>query len=418
MINFPSSIDALTNPASTDPVSNPSHATQHANANDAIEALEAKVGANSSAVTTSHDYKLSGVTGSDKAASLAGTEALTGETINGLTPTALATGFTLAGGTTSKTLTVPLDATVSGTNTGDQTLSDATISTTDITTNDVSTSKHGFAPKAPNDSTKFLRGDGTWAVPASGSSSTVVYAIVNSQVNVSSIGSTYTDAAGNTYGETGSQTRLTMPALPTLRVVVLRISWHVNAGTGTRELYNVTDGSSLSTGTTTSTTEVVAAALPSAAASNAGDSITIRLKNSGAGNTVTIDDGGMMEGDYDFNLTSTGHKAVQTSTGEVWTAGYPSSYSIGLLRALSTATATFQFGTKSNVISISNPNYTNVGATFGTTEANTVITRTPTVKLYSQGGSGAYGVLDMNVSALSANGYGAVVSLQLSADNI
>ena len=50
-------------------------------------------------------------------------------------------------------------------------VTDANMTTTDITTNDVSTSKHGFAPKAPNDTTKFLRGDGTWAVPASGSSS-------------------------------------------------------------------------------------------------------------------------------------------------------------------------------------------------------------------------------------------------------
>ncbi len=40
--------------------------------------------------------------------------------------------------------------------------SDATISTSDITTNDVSITKHGFAPKAPNDTAKFLRGDGTW----------------------------------------------------------------------------------------------------------------------------------------------------------------------------------------------------------------------------------------------------------------
>lgn len=35
----------------------------------------------------------------------------------------------------------------------------------DNTTNDVSTTKHGYAPKAPNDTTKFLRGDATWAVP-------------------------------------------------------------------------------------------------------------------------------------------------------------------------------------------------------------------------------------------------------------
>jgi hypothetical protein len=48
--------------------------------------------------------------------------ALTGKTYNALTLTASAVGFTVAGGTTSKTLTVPLDATVSGTNTGDQTI--------------------------------------------------------------------------------------------------------------------------------------------------------------------------------------------------------------------------------------------------------------------------------------------------------
>lgn len=57
-INFPTSIDSLTNPNTTDPQNNPSHAGQHSDANDAIEALEAKVGANGSAVTTSHDYKI------------------------------------------------------------------------------------------------------------------------------------------------------------------------------------------------------------------------------------------------------------------------------------------------------------------------------------------------------------------------
>ena len=59
--------------------------------------------------------------------------------------------------------------TASGTNTGDQTISDATISTTDITTNNVSITKHGFVPKAPNNTTTFLRGDATWAVPSGGS---------------------------------------------------------------------------------------------------------------------------------------------------------------------------------------------------------------------------------------------------------
>ena len=35
----------------------------------------------------------------------------------------------------------------------------------DNTTNDVSITKHGYTPKAPNDTAKFLRGDGTWATP-------------------------------------------------------------------------------------------------------------------------------------------------------------------------------------------------------------------------------------------------------------
>lgn len=57
-INFPTSLDSLTNPTSTDPQTLPSHSAQHDNVNDAVEALEAKVGVNSSAVTTSLDYKV------------------------------------------------------------------------------------------------------------------------------------------------------------------------------------------------------------------------------------------------------------------------------------------------------------------------------------------------------------------------
>ncbi len=48
--------------------------------------------------------------------------AITPSTVNALTLASQSIGFTIAGGTTSKTLTVPLSATVSGTNTGDQTI--------------------------------------------------------------------------------------------------------------------------------------------------------------------------------------------------------------------------------------------------------------------------------------------------------
>lgn len=82
MINYPTSLDTLSNPVGTDKVNNANaalvHSTQHSNANDAIEALEAKVGINGSAVTTSHDYKLSEVTSTAKAVSTAGDQSIAG----------------------------------------------------------------------------------------------------------------------------------------------------------------------------------------------------------------------------------------------------------------------------------------------------------------------------------------------------
>ncbi len=58
--NFPSSLDTLTNPTVSDYLNSTTvpHATQHADLNDAVEALEAKVGVDSSAVATSLDYKV------------------------------------------------------------------------------------------------------------------------------------------------------------------------------------------------------------------------------------------------------------------------------------------------------------------------------------------------------------------------
>jgi len=56
--NFPTSLDVLTNPTAGSSVASPSHSQQHSDANDAIEALEAKVGADNSTVTTSLDYRV------------------------------------------------------------------------------------------------------------------------------------------------------------------------------------------------------------------------------------------------------------------------------------------------------------------------------------------------------------------------
>lgn len=61
MITYPTNLDILVNPVSTDTLNNPSHADQHINSNDAIEALEAKVGIDGSAVTASLDYKVTDI---------------------------------------------------------------------------------------------------------------------------------------------------------------------------------------------------------------------------------------------------------------------------------------------------------------------------------------------------------------------
>lgn len=57
--NFPAALDSLVNPAGTDSVATVDHAAQHTNANDAIEALEVRVGITGSADTSSITYRLS-----------------------------------------------------------------------------------------------------------------------------------------------------------------------------------------------------------------------------------------------------------------------------------------------------------------------------------------------------------------------
>jgi hypothetical protein len=70
--SFPSSQDSFTNPTSSDTLDSPDHAAQHTDVNDAVEALQAKVGVDSSAVTTSHDYKIAQLEGKSPTITLAG----------------------------------------------------------------------------------------------------------------------------------------------------------------------------------------------------------------------------------------------------------------------------------------------------------------------------------------------------------
>lgn len=71
---------------------------------------------------------------------------------------------------TSPTLVTPILGTpTSGTLTNCTGYTEANLSISDITTNNVSITQHGFAPKAPNDGTKYLDGTGAYSVPVGSS---------------------------------------------------------------------------------------------------------------------------------------------------------------------------------------------------------------------------------------------------------
>jgi len=106
--NFPGSLDAFTNPSSSDTLDNPPHDQQHADVNDAVEALQAKVGVDGSAVTDSLDYKVENFTnklGSGSAVrtfgTFAGGEVLQAAELNTVLPACMlpSTSVTLTTGT-------------------------------------------------------------------------------------------------------------------------------------------------------------------------------------------------------------------------------------------------------------------------------------------------------------------------------
>lgn len=219
-IEYPTNLDALSNPSSGDALNSPSHADQHSNANDAIEALEAKVGVNSSAVTTSHDYKLGEVTGSDKAVGKTSTQTLT-----------------------NKTLTNPI-INLSSNATGDMYYrkSDGTLERLLIgATNNIIQVSAGGVPEwvaNPSGSAKVnvqtFTSSGTWTKPT-GAKSVSVVVIGGGGSGASGDCRAYTTnsiAAGGGGGGGGSITTDTFPASLLTGTVAVTVGAEVNGGAG------------------------------------------------------------------------------------------------------------------------------------------------------------------------------------------
>ena len=121
MANFPTNLDTIKKDWANDSPVKDTHPSEHNLVAESVEALEAKVGVDGSAITTTHDYKLSSVTGSNKSSTLAGTETLT-----------------------NKTLTTPVIATIS--NSGTVTLPTGTNTLVGRSTTDTLTNKTLISP--------------------------------------------------------------------------------------------------------------------------------------------------------------------------------------------------------------------------------------------------------------------------------
>jgi|DEB0MinimDraft_6_1074348.scaffolds.fasta_scaffold90646_2 hypothetical protein len=123
-INFPTSLDVFTDPTASDQLNLPSHSGQHTDLNNAVEALEAKVGADGSAVTTSHDYKIAqleaGATGGKILQVVSTTKTDTFSASVSAGGTVDITGLTATITPTSASSTILVYATVHGSNSSTQ----------------------------------------------------------------------------------------------------------------------------------------------------------------------------------------------------------------------------------------------------------------------------------------------------------
>lgn len=107
-------------------------------------------------------------------------------------------------------------------------VAEANLTLADNTTADVSITAHGFVPKAPNDTAKFLRGDATWAVAR-------IVQVVNTQTGAMATGTTAIPGDNTKPQITEGDQYMTLEITPTsatnkLLVDVVWIGTNTNAG--------------------------------------------------------------------------------------------------------------------------------------------------------------------------------------------
>jgi hypothetical protein len=102
-INFPTSLDNFTNPTSGNTLDSPSHSQQHSDANDALEALEAKLGVGASPAASATANQVLNI-------SSAGTSAWT-STLNNLVLVSPEENFTVSATAASGTVALNMKTT-------------------------------------------------------------------------------------------------------------------------------------------------------------------------------------------------------------------------------------------------------------------------------------------------------------------
>lgn len=197
--NFPTSLDTFSNPGAGSSITSPSHATQHSDANDAIEAVEAKLGTGASTPASSKFLVGTG----------AGASAWTKDV-----PTGTVVGTSDVQTLTNKTLTSP-------------TINTATIVNPTITTDSISeyTAANGVSIDGlsikdgvlmTNDSVK------TANVQAS--------AITNAKMAAASVGGTNLTTSAITLGYTAITSSFATTSIPATQVTSLTSTVNVPAG--------------------------------------------------------------------------------------------------------------------------------------------------------------------------------------------